>query len=231
MAPWRCAFVAAVLAVSVGFASAQTQDRAENVGTAAAISESKKIAVPAGGCVTFDYTNERESFNYTSYLGLAKLPAGCDVTKIDILKQYTAGACPETRANNYAVPALKITNECKDPITKADTQTCVNAFAKAPKGAIAPAKIGAGGEVDEGKVCWPAPKTFYFVRNGCKAPITATIKLTTDRYTGDCTDSNDTDDGGDDVGGTASASSGATGVVSGAASSALVGLLLAALQF
>lgn len=48
MAVWRCAFVAALIA-SAGFAHAQTQDKAENAGTAAAVSESKKLMVPAGG--------------------------------------------------------------------------------------------------------------------------------------------------------------------------------------
>lgn len=235
MALRKCAFVAALFVVSAGFARAQTQDRAEDAGTAAATSLSTKNLIPAGGCVTFNYANDRAAFNYTAFLGLAKLPAGCKNGDINILKQYTTGSCPETRANNYPVPSLKIANDCTDPITKADAQTCVNAFDKAPKEAFALASIGAGSMVDEGKVCWAAPETYFFVRNNCKAPITAVIKLTTDRYTGDCTDSNDTDDGGDDVGGTANvasaATSGARSLAAGAAGScAAVGLLLAALQ-
>ena len=47
---------------------------------------------------------------------------------MQILKQYTSGACPDTRANNYAVKSLDITNKCTDPITTANTATCSNVF-------------------------------------------------------------------------------------------------------
>lgn len=49
---------------------------------------------------------------------------------IRVLKQYTSGACPETRANNYKVKELKISNVCTDPILDANNATCINAFAK-----------------------------------------------------------------------------------------------------
>jgi hypothetical protein len=35
-----------------------------------------------------------------------------------------AGACPDTRANNYAVSSLNIVNKCGDGITATDTTTC-----------------------------------------------------------------------------------------------------------
>ena len=35
-----------------------------------------------------------------------------------------AGACPDTRANNYAVSSLNIVNKCGDGITATDTATC-----------------------------------------------------------------------------------------------------------
>lgn len=237
MAVWRSVFVVALIAAA-GIAHAQTQDKAENAGTAAAVSESQKTKIPAAGCVTYAYTNTREGFNYTAFLGLAKLPAGCVVGDISILKQYTSGACPETRANNYPVKGLGIKNTCTDPITKADATTCLNAFAKAPKEALVPGMIGAGSMVDEGKVCWKTPMTFYFIRNKCKSPITATIKVTTDRYTGECTgEVDDTDDGGDDVGGKVTDSttagapdSSARSLSAGAVGSAIVGLMLAAVQ-
>ncbi len=47
---------------------------------------------------------------------------------MQILKQYTFGACPDTRANNYAVKSLGITNTCTDPIETANTATCSNVF-------------------------------------------------------------------------------------------------------
>lgn len=62
--------------------------------------------------------------------GLAKLADGCETKDIQILKQYTAGACPDTRANNYAVASLGISNTCADPISEANQATCTNAFLK-----------------------------------------------------------------------------------------------------
>lgn len=47
-----------------------------------------------------------------------------------ITKQYTAGSCPDTRANNYAVSSLNIVNECSDEITSATTEVCNNVINK-----------------------------------------------------------------------------------------------------
>ena len=45
-----------------------------------------------------------------------------------------AGACPDTRANNYAVSSLNIVNKCGDGITAVDTATCNDVINKgAPK--------------------------------------------------------------------------------------------------
>lgn len=197
-----------LLLVSASFASArqltQTDDQANNVGTAAAVSNSTKLTIPSMGCATYAFPNAYANFNYTAKLGLAKLPAGCDEKLIRILKQYTFGACPDTRANNYKVKALKITDECTDPILAADTKTCANAFEKAPPSAYAPEGIGASSTVDTGSVCWKTPQVFYFINNRCTLPITAVIKWTKDVYQGDCKSENDSDDGGDDAGGVGS---------------------------
>eukprot|EP00208_Stichococcus_sp_RCC1054_P007017 CAMPEP_0206134758 /NCGR_PEP_ID=MMETSP1473-20131121/191_1 /ASSEMBLY_ACC=CAM_ASM_001109 /TAXON_ID=1461547 /ORGANISM="Stichococcus sp, Strain RCC1054" /LENGTH=245 /DNA_ID=CAMNT_0053526379 /DNA_START=106 /DNA_END=843 /DNA_ORIENTATION=- len=215
----------AALAVAT-LAAAQTQDRANNVGTAQATSQSNQFLVPAGGCVTYNYTNSKSpGFNYTAYLGLAKLADGCETKDIQILKQYTAGACPDTRANNYAVASLGISNTCADPISEANQATCTNAFLKAPKEAYAASGIGAGNLVDSGNVCWKAPEMFYFVRNLCNTDITATIKLTTDIYTGDCKDASDSDDGGDDAGGPGSTDSSDGGLSTGAKVGIAIGVV------
>lgn len=47
-----------------------------------------------------------------------------------ITKQYVAGSCPDTRANNYAVSSLNIVNKCSDEITSVTTAVCNNVFNK-----------------------------------------------------------------------------------------------------
>jgi hypothetical protein len=47
-----------------------------------------------------------------------------------ITKQYVAGSCPDTRANNYGVSSLNIVNKCSDEIMTADTATCNNVISK-----------------------------------------------------------------------------------------------------
>lgn len=193
----------AMLTFSATFTCAQTQDKAENVGTANAVSEAQKLTIAPMGCSTFLFSNDLPDFNYTAKMGLAALPPGCDAKLIRVLKQYTLGSCPETRANNYKVPSLKISNNCNDPILIASNQTCANAFLIAPPSAFAPKGISSGSTIDSGNVCWLSPKLFYFIENRCEAPITATIKVTRDVFKGDCKNENDSDDGGDDAGGAA----------------------------
>lgn len=210
----------ALLAVSQSLASAQTDDKAENVGTAAAVSESQKLTILPKGCAAFSYTNNLSGFNYTAKLGLAKLPAGCDEKLIRVLKQYTSGSCPETRDNNYKV--FKTNDKCNDPIVIANNQTCTNVFQKAPPSAYAPKGIGAASTIDAGTVCWLAPKVFYFIDNQCTTPITAVIKVTRDVYKGSCKDESDSDDGGDDAGGAGTEKAASSGSLSGGAIAGIV---------
>ncbi len=51
-------------------------------------------------------------------------------TRNRISRMYTMGSCPETRANNYAVPSLNIVNSCTDEITVASNDTCNNVISK-----------------------------------------------------------------------------------------------------
>ena len=45
-----------------------------------------------------------------------------------------AGACPDTRANNYAVSSLNIVNKCGDGITATDAATCNDVINKGAPG-------------------------------------------------------------------------------------------------
>lgn len=207
--------------------TAQNQAKTSTVvGTASSTTQSRQLTIASNGCATFNYTNSLPGFNYTATLGLAALPSGCSPDLIRVVKQYTYGACPETRANNYQVAALKITNKCTDNLlVAADPSTCSNLFAKAPAEAYATKGIGAGSIVDTGKVCWQAPSVFYFVQNNCPAAITATIKLTTNAYSGVCTNTADSDDGGDDAGGSGSSKK-SSGLSSGAKAGIVIGVVV-----
>jgi uncharacterized protein YceK len=194
--------------------------------TVDATAQSKQITVAAnGGCATFTYAPDTTpGFNYSAGLGLpTTLPGNCKLTDLTITKQYTAGACPDTRANNYAVSSLNIVNKCGDAITSADTSTCNNVISKAPDGATATSGIGQGDIVDSGNVCWDAPTVYYFVKNNCATAIDVTIKVYFDTYFGTCVAAADSDDGGDDVGGAEPSSGG--GLSSGAKAGIAIGVI------
>lgn len=196
--------------------------------TAAATAQSKQLTVTGnGGCATFTYTpGKTPGFNYSSGLGVpTTLPGDCKLTDLTITKQYVAGSCPDTRANNYAVSSLNIVNKCSgDEINAADTTTCNNVISKAPDAAKATSGLGQGDIVDSGNTCWEAPTVYYFVKNDCVTAIPVTIKVYFDTYFGTCVAAADTDDGGDDVGG-AVPSSGGGGLSSGAKAGIAIGVI------
>jgi uncharacterized protein YceK len=195
--------------------------------SADATAQSKQLTVAAnGGCATFTYVPGKEpGFNYSAGLGVpTTLPGDCKLTDLTITKQYVAGACPDTRANNYAVSSLNIVNKCGDGITATDTATCNDVINKAPEEAKAASGLGQGDIVDTGKTCWEAPTVFYFVKNDCATAIPVTIKVYFDTYFGTCVKADDTDDGGDDVGG-AVPSSGGGGLSSGAKAGIAIGVI------